>query len=200
MSVFQKLNTLTTSTMRSEKVQALSSVYSYWCFWFFGLNKCQFWCFECFVSQSLNRLLLSRAESKHRQLSVCHRAAASVSRKHDHLISEVISSWELWYRQSVQSPRRLPVSSPFLKSSCSFNGGKNCHEAFVQAHLVQVRRASQPTAAAVLSNLWKPKPSNLGSDAPYSECVWEGEPGTGTCLTLLTVLLSTISQPHLNRF
>ena len=67
-----------------------------------------------------------------------------------------------------------PVCLLFLNHR-EFNGGKNCHEAFVQAHLVQVRRAPQPTAAAVLSNLWKPKPSNLGSDAPYSECVWEGE-------------------------
>ena len=126
-----------------------------------------FWmlCISVFESH-----LLSRAESKHRQLSACHRAAASVSRKHDHLRSHL----ELRTLIPAISSKTLRLSRLLFLNHRELNGGKNCHEAFVQAHS---RFKWDAATAAVLSNLWKPKPSNLGSDAPYSECVWEGERG-----------------------
>ena len=72
--------------------------------WFFELNKRQMWCFECFVSET--QLLLSRPESKHRSECLPQGNGqlywAGEYQESTTIISSQKSSWELWYRQSVQ--------------------------------------------------------------------------------------------------
>ena len=173
MPVFQKLNTLTTSTLRSEKVPALSLVYSSRFFWFFGLNKCQFWCLECFVSQSLNHIFCRELKAN------TDNWVSATGQRPAYQESTTISSQKSSRAENFDTGNQYkdppPVSSPFLKSSWAQWREKLSWSFCSSALGSSESRPSLPATAAVLSNLWKPKPSNLGSDAPYSECVWEGE-------------------------
>ena len=156
--------------------------------WFFELNKRQMWCFECFVSET--QLLLSRPESKHR--SECLPQARENIKKESTTISSQKSSWAENFdtgNQYKEPPFSFSwitvVSQKREKLSWSF-----CSRAPGSSE------TPPQTAVAVSSNLWKPKPTNLGSDAPYSECVWEGRDRD---MSDTVTVASTISQPHLNR-
>ena len=66
-------------------------------FWFFELNKCQLWCFECFVSETLN-CFFCRDLKANTDLSVCHGAVGSLTGREN-----IIKKALCWYQQSVQS-------------------------------------------------------------------------------------------------
>ena len=119
-------------------------------------------------------------------LSVCHRPVSPGRRKKARPPSHLRSPLEL--RTLIQAISTKSRLSLFLESLWSLNGGKNCHEAFVQERQVQVRRHPRPqslcrqTFESQNQPIWVPTLLILN----VSE---RGE--TGTCLTLLTVLLST---------
>ena len=200
MSVFQNLNTLTTSILRNFHLGRASDsdelIYSSG---FSGLNKCQFWCFECFVSSSLNLFFCRDLKANTEWVSATgQRPADSFTRperikkaRPSHLRSHLEQRTLI---PAISTKGRL-ASLLFLNHRGVSTPGKIV--SFCSSALGSSETPPQ-TTAAMLSNPWKLKPSNLGSDAPYSECVWGGGE-TGTSLTLLTVA-PTISQPHLNRF
>ena len=113
--------------------------------------------------------------------------------------SHLRSNLELRTLIPAISSKTLRLSRLLFLNHRELNGGKNCHEAFVQAHLVQVRRAPhlrpQPLCCQTFESqnhpIWVPTLLILN--------VSEKGRGAGTCLTLLTVAalhnLSTSSKP-----
>ena len=158
-------------------------------FWFFELNKCQLWCFECFVSETLN-CFFCRDLKANTDLSVCHGAVGSLTGR-ENIIKK--APWPSHLRCHLELKTLLiPAISTktfFLLSLNHFGLSMAEKLSWSFCYSFPSARGSSETppqtAVPVLTNLWKPKPANLGSDAPYSECVWEGRDrdmsSTGNC-------------------